>query len=172
MLLQKGDHPEIVHRDADRPAVADLGAQRERALVEGARGVVVAAVLGDDAEIRQQAAHARLVSHPLADLQTRLVILDRLRVIAALRRDGADEMQHPSDAAFLAQRPEAARGAIEALERLVVAPLLARHLGERRVTRGPRVVVAETLGERERLAVDLLGAMPVADELEHLAELE
>ena len=69
-----------------------------------------------------------------------------------------------------ASKPFAARSSSS--ERLVEAPLLARDLGQRRLARRAPVDVAQALGERERLALDLLRAAPVADEFEHLAELE
>ena len=133
---------------------------------------VVATVLRDDAEVRQQAAHARLVAQPLADAKARLVVLHGFAVVAPLCCDGADKMENPADAALLAGDFEAGCRAIEQLERLVETSLLARHLRKRRLAGGAQDGVVEALGERERLAVDLLRATPVADELEHLAELE
>ena len=136
------------------------------------RLLVFAAVFGDDAEIRQQAPHARLVAGPFANREARLVVLDRLVVVAALRRDGADEFQHAADAALLPQRAELARRAFQPRQRLVEPALLARDLGQRRFARRLCVVVGEFLRNHHRLAVDLLGATPIADELQHLPQFQ
>src|SRR5437868_4578742 len=81
------------------------------------------------------AGHAHLIADALAYDETCLVVLPRLRVVAALRSDGTCQVPHQADAACVAHRFESARGAIESFERLIEAALLARDFCERGLAR-------------------------------------
>ena len=65
-----------------------------------------------------------------------------------------------------------ARRAVEQIERFAVPPFLAHDFCESRLAGRAAKPVVETVGERQCFAIDLFRAMPVADELEHLAELQ
>ncbi len=109
------------------------------------------------------------LSHPFANREARLVVLHGLGIVATLRRDGADEVQHVSDAGFLAQRSEFPRGAIEPSNGLVEAALLARHFASA-VSHEARFAVVGRASPRRAIASPstCCGALPVADELQHL----
>ena len=107
----------------------------------------------------------------VADLQARLVPLDRLVVVPLLGSQRAGEVLDLTEAGVVGQpsrrRSRRSRAAMPPRRSaLPGAPL--RQVRPR--TRPAERVVAELLGEGERLALHLLGALPVARQLEHLAE--
>ena len=90
--------------------------------------LVVAAILGDDAEVGEQAAHAGLVAEPLADRpgsprSSRPPCRSRRAARRACRR-GAATWPTPASRRSDLEAASAARSS--SVERLVVAPLLAR----------------------------------------------
>ena len=131
--------------------------------------VVVAAVLGHDAEVGEQAADAGRVAEPLADRQARLVALDGASSYCALLRgERAGEVMHLRDAGLVvggARRRRPPRPAAPPPRRS--APARRALLGERGLAPRPASGVAELLGDAASASrVDRLGTLPVARQLD------
>ena len=156
--------------DGDGPAVTNLLAERQRLLVVLTGHVVVAAVLGHDAEVGEQAADAGGVAETPADLQARLVALDRQVVLPLLRAERAGEVVHLGETRIVGGDLEGRGRRLQPVGRLGEVPLSPRLLGERGVAPPLRPCVAEPLGDDQRLVRHRLRALPVARQLTHLAE--
>ena len=97
------------------------------------RSVVVALVLGDDPEIREQRAGTRGISELAPDGEARFEFDRRGIEVALDRRDGARDLEHPPQADPVVHRLEVPPRRLEPPRRLVVLAALARKVGERRV---------------------------------------
>ena len=118
-LVQR-DHAQVVLRHADRPAIADLAADRQRTLVGRTCGVVVTAVLGHDREVRVQAREGSAVAESRADFETRLIGAAGRGIVALLGCYGSGQVQREPEARVVAQRAERVRGEREPVFRLCV----------------------------------------------------
>ena len=112
------------------------------------------------------------VAEPSADLQAPFIPLARIVEAAHLRRDGAGDVEGLSETGFVISGFEASSRRVEVRGRRLELALLAGELGECGVRPTFRVDVADGLGRRQRLVRRGLGARPLTDQLEHLAEVE
>ena len=127
-------------------------------------------VLGHDREVGQEPAELVAVVVPLPDREALEVARPRLVVVAALGGDRPRQVEHHADARLVAQLREQRPGSVDPLGCLLVATLLARHLGQRCQGLGLATPVPDVASERQGGLVELGGSRPVTRQLVRLAE--
>ena len=131
--LERQDR-EVVAADDLAPAIAGGGAQLERIAVARHRGVELAAVVLQVAQVRQRRRDRALVAALAAPGQRLGDLGERLVVAAEQGQDPADVVERPGDTALVGGRPEQLVAALEVLERQAEVALAApdpAHLVER-----------------------------------------